>query len=48
MLERDVMAAPAARLRERFFSQGFSFAGELTRKVVTYRLEPVIVGDLSS
>ncbi|MEU3168478.1 DUF4180 domain-containing protein [Streptosporangium sp. NPDC006930] len=48
MLERDVVAPPMARLRQRFFSQSSRLAGEPTQKVVTYRLKPVVVGDLSS
>lgn len=48
MPKQDVVAVPAARLDERFFSLGSRFAGKLMQKVVNYRLKPAVVGDISS
>jgi hypothetical protein len=44
----EVVAVPAARLDERFFSLGTRFAGELMQKFVNYRLKLAVVGDISS
>ncbi|MEU0520047.1 DUF4180 domain-containing protein [Streptosporangium sp. NPDC006007] len=48
MPKQDVVAVPAARPDERFFSLGSRFAGELTQKVVIHRLKPAVVGGVSS
>ncbi|GAA2694058.1 DUF4180 domain-containing protein [Nonomuraea recticatena] len=47
MPKQDMMAVPAARLDERFFSLGTRFAGELMRKFVNYGPNLVVVGDIS-
>jgi hypothetical protein len=44
----EVVAVPAVRLDERFFSLGTRFAGDLMQKFVNYRLKLAIVGDISS
>ena len=44
----EVVAVPATRLDERFFSLGTGFAGELMQKFVNYRLTLAVVGDISS
>lgn len=44
----EVVAVPAVRLDERFFSLGTRFAGELMQKFVNYRLRLAVVGDISS
>ncbi|MCO6003955.1 DUF4180 domain-containing protein [Actinoallomurus purpureus] len=44
----EVVAVPADRLDERFFSPGTRFAGELMQKFVNYRLKLAVVGDISS
>lgn len=44
----EVVAVPAGRLDERFFSLGTRFAGELMQKFVNYRLTLAVVGDISS
>jgi hypothetical protein len=47
MPKQDVMAVPAARLEERFFSLGTRFAGELMQKFVNYGMKLAVVGDIS-
>ncbi|MDL4821992.1 DUF4180 domain-containing protein [Actinomadura opuntiae] len=42
-----VVAVPAERLDERFFSLGTRFAGEVMQKFVNYRLRLAVVGDIS-
>lgn len=44
----EVVAMPATRLDERFFSLRTGFAGELMQKFVNYRLKLAVVGDISS
>jgi hypothetical protein len=44
----EVVAVPAVRLDERFFSLGTRFAGELMQKFVNYRLKLAVVGDITS
>ncbi len=44
----EVVAVPANRLDEWFFSLGTRFAGEIMQKFVNYRLKLAIVGDISS
>jgi hypothetical protein len=44
----EVVAVPAARLDERFFSLGTRFAGDLMQKFVNYRLKLAVVGDISA
>ncbi|MBD2899654.1 DUF4180 domain-containing protein [Spirillospora sp. NPDC000708] len=46
-LGAQVVAVPAARLDERFFSLGTRFAGEVMQKFVNYRLRLAVVGDIS-
>jgi hypothetical protein len=46
-LGAEVVAVPASRLDERFFSLGTRFAGEVMQKFVNYRLRLVVVGDIS-
>jgi Domain of unknown function (DUF4180) len=46
-LGAQVVAVPAGRLDERFFSLGTRFAGEVMQKFVTYRLRLAVVGDIS-
>lgn len=43
----EVVAVPAERLDERFFSLGTRFAGEIMQKFANYRLRLVVVGDIS-
>ncbi|WP_067806224.1 DUF4180 domain-containing protein [Actinomadura formosensis] len=45
-LGAEVVAVPAARLDEQFFSLGTRLAGEIMQKFVTYRLRLAIVGDI--
>ncbi|MEU4325965.1 DUF4180 domain-containing protein [Nonomuraea dietziae] len=47
MPKQNMMAVPAARLDEWFFSPGTRFAGELMRKFVNYGPKLVVVGDVS-
>ncbi|MET8230264.1 DUF4180 domain-containing protein [Micromonospora sp. NPDC005298] len=47
-LGAQVVAVPANRLDERFFSLGTRFAGEVMQKFVNYRLRLVVVGDISA
>ena len=44
----EVVAVPANRLDERFFSLGTRFAGEVMQKFVNYRLRLAVVGDISA
>jgi Domain of unknown function (DUF4180) len=44
----DVVALPANRLDESFFTLGTRFAGEVMQKFVNYRLRLAVVGDISS
>jgi hypothetical protein len=46
-LGAEVVAVPATRLDERFFSLGTRFAGEVMQKFVNYRLRLVVIGDIS-
>lgn len=46
-LGAQVVAVPAARLDERFFSLGTRFAGDVMQKFVNYRLRLAVVGDIS-
>ncbi|GAA2639946.1 DUF4180 domain-containing protein [Dactylosporangium fulvum] len=43
----QVVAVPASRLDERFFSLGTRFAGEVMQKFVNYRLRLAVVGDIA-
>jgi hypothetical protein len=43
----DVVALPATRLDERFFTLSTGLAGEIMQKFVNYRIRLVIVGDIS-
>ncbi|MEU8287956.1 DUF4180 domain-containing protein [Micromonospora sp. NPDC048905] len=47
-LGAQVVAVPADRLDERFFSLGTRFAGDVMQKFVNYRLRLAIVGDISA
>jgi hypothetical protein len=44
----DVVALPAARLDERFFTLGTGLAGEIMQKFVNYQIRLAIVGDIST
>jgi hypothetical protein len=44
----QVVAVPANRLDERFFSLGTRFAGDVMQKFVNYRLRLAVVGDISA
>lgn len=46
-LGAEVVAVPATRLDERFFTLGTRFAGEVMQKFVNYRLRLVVIGDIS-
>ena len=46
-LGAEVVAVPADRFDERFFSLGTRFAGEVMQKFVNYRLRLAVVGDIS-
>ncbi|GAA4881538.1 MULTISPECIES: DUF4180 domain-containing protein [Saccharopolyspora] len=46
-LGAEVVAVPASRLDERFFSLGNRFAGEVLQKFANYRLRLVVLGDIS-
>jgi hypothetical protein len=46
-LGAEVVAVPAARLDERFFSLGTRVAGEIMQKFANYRLRLAVVGDIS-
>ncbi|MEV7230011.1 DUF4180 domain-containing protein [Polymorphospora sp. NPDC051019] len=43
----EVVAVPASRLGDDFFSLGTRFAGEVMQKFVNYRIRLVVVGDIS-
>ncbi|MET8310897.1 MULTISPECIES: DUF4180 domain-containing protein [unclassified Micromonospora] len=47
-LGAQVVAMPASRFDERFFSLGTRFAGEVMQKFVNYRLRLAVVGDISA
>lgn len=47
-LGAEVVALPAHRLGDDFFSLGTGFAGEVTQKFVNYRLRLVVVGDITA
>jgi hypothetical protein len=44
----DVVAIPAGRLDERFFTLRSGLAGEIMQKFVNYRIRLAIVGDISA
>ncbi len=44
----EVVAVPAGRLDERFFTLRTGLAGEIMQKFVNYRTRLVIVGDISA
>ncbi|MGP4023742.1 DUF4180 domain-containing protein [Actinomadura sp. 3N407] len=46
-LGAEVVAVPASRLDESFFSLGTRFAGEVMQKFVNYRLRLAVIGDIS-
>ncbi|MFB9433365.1 DUF4180 domain-containing protein [Streptoalloteichus tenebrarius] len=46
-LGAEVVAVPASRLDDDFFSLGTRFAGEVMQKFVNHRLRLAVVGDLS-
>jgi hypothetical protein len=46
-LGAEMVAVPAERLGEQFFSLGTRFAGEVMQKFVNYRLRLAVVGDIS-
>jgi hypothetical protein len=46
-LGAEMVAVPAARLDERFFSLSTRLAGEIMQKFVNYRLRLAIVGDIT-
>ncbi|WP_446214861.1 DUF4180 domain-containing protein [Micromonospora sp. IBHARD004] len=46
-LGAEVVAVPASRLDEGFFSLDTRFAGEIMQKFVNYRLRLAVVGDIS-
>jgi hypothetical protein len=46
-LGAEMVAVPAERLDEQFFSLGTGFAGEVMQKFVNYRLRLAVVGDIS-
>ncbi|MGC4876376.1 DUF4180 domain-containing protein [Micromonospora sp. DT43] len=47
-LGAQVVAVPANRFDESFFSLGTRFAGDVMQKFVNYRLRLAIVGDISA
>ncbi|MET8277288.1 DUF4180 domain-containing protein [Micromonospora sp. NPDC005174] len=47
-LGAQVVAVPAHRLDERFFSLGTRFAGDVMQKFVNYRVRLAVVGDIST
>ncbi|MEU5959637.1 DUF4180 domain-containing protein [Micromonospora parva] len=47
-LGAQVVAVPANRLDDRFFSLGTRFAGDVMQKFVNYRLRLAVVGDISA
>ncbi|MFC3999928.1 DUF4180 domain-containing protein [Nocardiopsis sediminis] len=46
-LGAEVVAVPASRLDERFFSLDTRFAGEIMQKFVAYRVRLAVIGDIS-
>jgi Domain of unknown function (DUF4180) len=44
----DVVAVPASRFDERFFTLRTGLAGEIMQKFVNYRMRLAIVGDISA
>ncbi|MGW0434874.1 DUF4180 domain-containing protein [Micromonospora sp. NPDC003197] len=46
-LGATVVAVPASRLDESFFSLGTRFAGEVMQKFVNYRLRLAVIGDIA-
>ncbi|SCL26327.1 DUF4180 domain-containing protein [Micromonospora inyonensis] len=46
-LGAQVVAVPAGRLDDRFFSLDTRFAGEVMQKFVNYQLRLVVLGDIS-
>ncbi|MFF3854315.1 DUF4180 domain-containing protein [Micromonospora sp. NPDC002575] len=46
-LGAQVVAVPADRLAEEFFSLGTRFAGDVMQKFVNYRLRLAVIGDIS-
>ncbi|GIG88702.1 DUF4180 domain-containing protein [Plantactinospora endophytica] len=46
-LGAQVVAVPASRLADDFFSLGTRFAGEVMQKFVNYRLRLAVLGDIS-
>ncbi|MDO3700930.1 DUF4180 domain-containing protein [Micromonospora sp. C28SCA-DRY-2] len=46
-LGAQVVAVPASRLDDSFFTLGTRFAGEVMQKFVNYRLRLAVVGDIS-
>ncbi|WP_433342640.1 DUF4180 domain-containing protein [Micromonospora sp. CA-111912] len=46
-LGAEVVAVPASRLDEDFFTLGTQFAGEVMQKFVNYRLRLAVIGDIS-
>jgi hypothetical protein len=46
-LGAEVVAVPANRLDERFYSLDTGFAGEVMQKFVNYRLRLAVIGDIS-
>ncbi|MER5704983.1 DUF4180 domain-containing protein [Micromonospora sp. NPDC002296] len=46
-LGAEVVAVPASRLDEDFFSLGTGFAGEVMQKFVNYQLRLAVLGDIS-
>jgi hypothetical protein len=47
LLSAEIVAIPANRLDEQFFSLSTRFAGEVMQKFVNYRLRLAVVGDIS-
>jgi len=46
-LGAEMVAVPADRLDERFFSLDTGFAGEILQKFVNYRMRLAVIGDIS-
>ncbi|MBM0233868.1 DUF4180 domain-containing protein [Micromonospora sp. STR1_7] len=47
-LGAQVVAVPANRLDDRFFSLGTRFAGDVMQKFVNYRVRLAVIGDISA
>jgi hypothetical protein len=47
MFSAEIVAIPANRLDEQFFTLSTRFAGEVMQKFVNYRLRLAVVGDIS-